>query len=63
MVGAGFRFGGRFSRLRLWAAGLCAAGLPLLAAGCSQHMGALTQLGAIPTPRRRDPLNDAGRRP
>jgi outer membrane protein TolC len=48
MVGAGFRLVSRLPRLRLWAAGLCAAGLPLLAAGCSQHMGALTQLGAIP---------------
>ena len=48
MVGAGFRFVSRLPRLRLWAAGFCAAGLPLLAAGCSQHMGALTQLGAIP---------------
>jgi outer membrane protein TolC len=48
MVGAGFRFVSRSLHLRSWGAGLCAVGLPLLAAGCTPRMGALTQLGAIP---------------
>ncbi len=48
MVGADFRFVSRSLHLRSWVAGLCAAGLPLLAAGCAPRMGALTQLGAIP---------------
>ena len=47
MVGAGFRaFPQRF-RLRRWAAGLCAAGFPLLTAGCTSHVAATGHYGTV----------------
>ena len=48
MVGASYRFVFWPRRLRRWTVGLCAAGLPLLAAGCAQRTGAVTPRGAMP---------------
>ena len=38
----------RSLRLRRWAAGLCAAGLPLLATGCADHAATLTRTRRLP---------------
>ena len=40
----------RSLRLRRWAAGLCAAGLPLLAAGCADRSATLTERGLADVP-------------
>ncbi|HVS39698.1 MAG TPA: TolC family protein [Gemmataceae bacterium] len=47
---AGFRYSSRSLRLRWWASRLCAAGLPLLTAGCAERAAALTERGAFPDP-------------
>lgn len=48
MVRAGFRLRPQSPRIVRLVAGLCAAGAPLLAAGCGPHLVALTQGGAGP---------------